>query len=101
MTTQKETVLSDILEIVESLAADWDYEGQVTASTRLFSEMNWQSVDMVVLAHEIQTRYQQNFPFADFFESLREGEHIGVSISEVADFVFANLGKNTPAKTSP
>ena len=84
-------VLTRVMELVSSLAAEWDFSDEITPSTRLFADMNWQSVDMVVLANEIQTLYGQTFPFADFFERLRGREDPGVSIGELADFVFENL----------
>ena len=84
-------VLAQVMDLVSTLAAEWDFSEEITASTRLFADMNWQSVDMVVLANEIQTLYGQTFPFADFFERLRGREDPGISIGELADFVFENL----------
>ncbi len=91
--TTRDMVVDEVVRIVGSLAADWDYSGEINASTRLFVDINWQSVDMVVLAHELQTVYEQSFPFAEFFSRLQLRESPGLSVGELADFVFSNLGE--------
>ncbi len=97
----QEQVLEDVTQIIRSLAEDWDYTDDITGATRLFDDMNWQSVDMVVLANEVQTHYGRKFPFAEFFERLKESQHSGVTVGELADFLFQNLASGSSSTNSP
>ena len=91
--SRREAVLADVIRLVTNVAAEWDFVGDIDEATRLFADVNWQSIDMVVLAHEIQDRYGRQFPFNDFFASLAQRDTPGVTIGELADFVSAQLAQ--------
>lgn len=91
----REAVLAQVVRLVKTVAADLDFAGDVGETTRLFGDLNWQSVDMVVLAHDIQQQYKRTFPFADFFGRAANRESSGVTVGELAEFVAEQLA--TPA----
>ncbi len=100
MTMQRETVVAEVIRLVSSISEDWDFDETITESTRLFGDLNWQSIDMVVLAHDIQAHYRTNFPFASFFERMAVRETPGVTIGEISDFILENLGTDKLSPTA-
>ena len=95
MSISREAVVSNVIEIVQLISEDWDFDENITESTRLFHDLNWQSIDMVVLASDIQARYHTTFPFSIFFEKMAARETPGVTIGEIADFIVDRLVSDT------
>ena len=57
-------VLADVLELIDELSGDWEFEGEITPETRFLADLGLESLDLVVLGTMIQHRYGQ-LPFAD------------------------------------
>src|ERR671933_734528 len=78
-------VLSALLELMSDLAGDWEYDGRIGAETRLFGDLELESLDLVVLGMAIQERYGA-MPFAEFFAAVGERPEQDVSVGELAAF---------------
>ncbi len=89
--SSREVVLADVIRLIREVTTEWDFEGDIEESTRLFGDMNWQSVDMVVLAHEIQEHFHRSFPFKDFLADVATREPPGISVGELTDFLISQL----------
>jgi acyl carrier protein len=87
----REAVLADVIRLIREVTAEWDFEGDIGESTRLFGDMNWQSVDMVVLAHEIQEHFHRSLPFKDFLADVGTRRPPGITVGELTDFVVSQL----------
>ena len=92
----RETVLADVIRLIADVTAEWDFDSDIDESTRLFGDYNWQSVDMVVLAHEIQEHFQRSFPFNEFLADIGKREPPGVTVGELTDFVTSELALPRP-----
>jgi acyl carrier protein len=97
---QREAIVADVIRLVSSISEDWDFDDEISESTRLFGDLNWQSIDMVVLAHDIQAHYRTTFPFATFFESMAVRETPGVTIGEISDFILRTLDEDKLRSTA-
>ena len=87
----REEIVNDVLLLLRQLADDWEYSGEITEETNLFSDMGFQSMDVVILATVVQEHYQRVLPFTEFFAELGEREQHDISIREWVDFVYHNL----------
>ena len=96
MKRSREEVLNDILEVLRTVSRDWDFETALTAETRLFTDLNFESLDLVVLGSTLQERFGQRFPFPEFFAQLGQGGISDPTIGEWADFVHAHLAETLP-----
>lgn len=92
--SSRDEVAAEVIRMVKNVAAGWDFGGEIDENTRLFSDLNWQSVDMVVLAHDVQEYYHRALPFVDFFSGLGRRERPGVTVGELVDFVAARLASS-------
>lgn len=81
-----EFVIGNVRELVDT----WEADG-VSEATALIGEMNWQSLNIVVLANAIQERYGQTFPFAALMQELGDGQRVDLTVGELVDFVYENL----------
>ncbi len=81
-----EFVIGNVRELVDT----WEADG-VSEATALIGEMNWQSLNIVVLANAIQEHYGQTFPFAALMQELGDGQRIDLTVGELVDFVYENL----------
>jgi acyl carrier protein len=91
-TVDRSAVLTDVLELVNELADDWEFDGEVTPDTFFISDLGLESLDLVVLGTSIQYRYGQ-LPFAEYLAELgqRPVEERDVTIADVVDFIVTNV----------
>jgi acyl carrier protein len=91
MTPQDPQVLSDVLELIDELSGDWEYEGEITPGTRFLADLGLESLDLVVLGTMIQQRYGQ-LPFAEYYAEIgqRPLAERDVSVSDLVDFICVN-----------
>jgi len=87
----REEILMDVLRLLQQLADDWEYSGEITEDTYFFSEMGFESLDIVVLATSVQEHYKQVMPFPELFAELGERENQDISVGEWVDFVHEHL----------
>jgi acyl carrier protein len=88
-------ILADLLAMVDELAGDWEYDGEVTPHTYFLADMGLESLDLVVLGTMIQHRYGR-LPFAEYLAEIGERPvaERDVTIAELVVFI---AGHRTPA----
>lgn len=77
--------------LLRQLAEDWDYGGEITEETLLFSELGFQSLDAVVLGNTLQERFASPIPFADLLVDLGQRTVNDVTVGEWVDFTYRFL----------
>lgn len=100
----RETILHDLVQLVSDVIQDWDveYSGGITEETRLIGDLDFQSIDVVMLVGEIHRHYNRSdLPFEKIL--LVDNRNVDdVRVSTIADFLFQelNAGPTTePAET--
>lgn len=91
MERSRNSILVDVLDELQELADDWEYEGVITPETTFFTELGLESLDIVVLATAAQDRYGQSLPFTEYFAKIGQQERRDVTVGEWVDFIYANL----------
>jgi len=93
MTQSDPQVLSGVLQLLDELAGDWEYDGPIGPDTRFIADLALESLDIVVLGTMIQHRYGR-LPFAEFLEELgqRPVEERDLTVAELVTFVCAHRG---------
>jgi acyl carrier protein len=91
MSTTREKIQDDVMELLSELADDWEYEGTITEETKLLGDMGLESLDIVVLATSLQQRYNQDLPFSEFFAEIGQRPTPDVSVREWTDFMVQHL----------
>lgn len=88
MTAPDPIVLAGILELLDELAGDWEYDGRIEPGTHFIADLGLESLEIVVLGTMIQQRYG-HLPFAEYLDQLgqRPVEERDVTVAEVAAFV--------------
>ena len=88
MTRVDPKVLSELLELLDELAGDWEYDGEIGPDTYFIADLGLESLEIVVLGTMIQQRYGR-LPFAEYLDELgqRPIEERDVTVAEVAAFV--------------
>lgn len=81
-------VLHEVLELIDEVSGDWEFEGSITADTRFLADLGLESLDLVVLGTMIQHRYGQ-LPFAEYYAEVgqRPVEERDVSVSDLVAFI--------------
>ena len=87
----REAVLADVLNLLNQLARDWEYSGEISPETYLFADLGFESIDAVVLASFIQERYKQQFPFPQLLAELGQREVKDIRLGELVDFIHCHL----------
>ena len=84
-------VLDNLLGLLNELAGDWEYDGEVGPDTYFLADLGLESLDIVVLATLIQERYGR-LPFPEYFEELgqRPVEERDITVAELVAFVSEN-----------
>ncbi len=92
----KETIFQDLLAMLNKLAEDWEYSEEITPKTLLVADLGFESIDVVVLATNIEKHYQQPLPFAGFYTTIAEREIKDIALDELVDFIHQHLnGKSS------
>jgi acyl carrier protein len=81
-------VLAGLLELLDELKGDWEYEGEITPETFFIADLGLESLDIVVLSTMIQQQYGR-LPFPEYFDEIaqRPVDVRDVSVAELVDFV--------------
>ena len=83
-------VLDAVLELLNELSGDWEYDGEIRPDTYFLADLQFESLDIVVLSTLIQQRYGR-LPFAEYLEELgqRPVEQRDITVAELVEFVCA------------
>jgi acyl carrier protein len=89
MVTKYPAILADILDIMSTMSDDWEYGNEINESTFLFSELGFESLDLVVFGTSLQDRYGR-MPFAEFLTDIGQRTVNDVTVGELVAFVYEN-----------
>ena len=91
MKRTRQQVLAEVLDLVQSVVQDWDFESPVTEQTRLYADLAFESLDLVVLGAAVQERFGQTFPFTELFAAIGQRDVHDLTIGEWVDFLERHL----------
>jgi acyl carrier protein len=91
MKRSRDEVLADVLDLLQKVARDWEFESALSADTRLFSDLNLESLDIVVLGSAVQEHFGQRFPFPQFFAELGQRKVGDLTIGDWVAFIHDHL----------
>lgn len=97
MTKTRDHILAEVIQHLQASARDWDFAGEITGDTRLFADLAFESLDVVVLATTMQEKYARVFPFTDLFAAVGQREQRDISVREWADFIYDHMSTTVPA----
>lgn len=88
MTDADPRMLAGVLDMLDELAGDWEFDGTVGPETRFVADLGLESLEIVVLGTMLQQQYGR-LPFAEFLEELgqRPVEERDLTVAELVAFV--------------
>lgn len=88
MTEIDRHVLAGVLQLLNELAGDWEYDGPIGPDTYFIADLSLESLEIVVLGTMIQHQYGR-LPFAEFLDELgqRPIEERDLTVAELVAFV--------------
>lgn len=88
MTAIDPAVMAGVLQLLDELAGDWEYDEEIRPDTRFIADLGLESLEIVVLGTLLQQRYGR-LPFAEFLEELGERpvEERDLTVAELVTFV--------------
>jgi acyl carrier protein len=96
MIPTREQILADLLELLNSVVGDWEFEGPVGANTRVFADLAFESLDLVILGSKVQEHFGRTLPFPEFFAEIGQREVRDFTIGEWVDFMERHLRQGVP-----
>lgn len=91
----QQAVREQVLALITQLAGDWEYDGEITMHTYLFSELGFQSLDAVVLGNTLQEQYGRPIPYADLLADIGRRTFNDVTVGEWSDFTYRHVTPQT------
>ena len=91
MTYTRDQILAAVLELLNSVVQDWEFEKPIDANTRLFADLTFESLDVVILGSKVQELFGRTFPFPQFFAEIGQREVRDLTIGEWVDFIERHL----------
>jgi acyl carrier protein len=92
----KETILQDLIHILENMTYDWDMEftGPIGPATKLIADLAYESIDVVQFIVAIEERFQRRgLPFEELV--MVDGRYVDeIKVSETVDFLFRHLNNH-------
>jgi acyl carrier protein len=95
MKPSRDEILGNVLELLQKVSRDWEFEAPLTADTRLFTDLSFESLDLVVLGAAVQEHFGQRFPFPEFFAEIGQREVRDLTIGEWVGFIHEHLDERT------
>jgi|SRR5271166_1768953 len=95
----QEVILTDVLNLLNQLARDWEYSGEITPDTLLFADLGFESIDAVILASFVQEHYGRPFPFPQLLAEIGQRQVKDLQIRELVGFIYQHL--NTAPAGAP
>ncbi|MBV9745353.1 MAG: acyl carrier protein [Acidobacteriia bacterium] len=92
-TVTQEIVLTDVLDLLQQLARDWEYSGEITPDTWLFGDLGFESIDAVILASFVQEHYGRPFPFPELLAEIGQRQVKDLKIRELVEFIYQHLNR--------
>jgi acyl carrier protein len=88
MTQVDPAVLESVLDLLNELAGDWEYDGAIEPDIYFLRDLGLQSLDIVVLSTMIQEQHGR-LPFPEWFEELgqRPVEERDITVAELVEFI--------------
>jgi len=87
----REKILAEVLALLNSVVQDWEFEGAIGANTRVFADLAFESLDLVVLGSKVQERFGQTLPFPQLFAEIGQREVRDLTIGEWVDFIQRHI----------
>ena len=88
---ERADVRDQLLRILATLRADWEYSSEITENTGLFLDLEFESIDAVALGTAIEEHFNQSLPFAEFLARISERKATDITVGDLLDFLMANL----------
>jgi acyl carrier protein len=88
MTRTDPQVLLEVLNMLNELAGDWEYDGEIGPETAFVADLGLESLDIVVLGTLVQQRYGR-LPFPEYLEAIgqRPVDERDLTVAELVTFV--------------
>ena len=99
-TVSRDVILTDVLSLLNQLARDWEYSGEITPDTWLFADLGFESIDAVILASFVQEHYGRPFPFPQLLADIGQRDIKDLRISELVGFIHRHLNGAATAGAS-
>ncbi|MCO6437630.1 MAG: hypothetical protein J5J06_11120 [Phycisphaerae bacterium] len=87
----RESVRGELMAILGELREDWDYDGDINEQTRLFTDLEFESIDAVALGTRLEEHFNQSLPFAELLTQFSERKADDIRIGELLDFLMLHL----------
>ncbi|MEW5801873.1 MAG: phosphopantetheine-binding protein [bacterium] len=91
----QENIFRSVSVIISSLKDEWEYSGEITPETSLFTDLDFESIDAVVLGSMIEEHYNRPFPFAEYLASIGEQEVRDIKVKDLVSFIYQNLSNGS------
>lgn len=91
----RETVRNELMAVLGELREDWDYAGEITEQTRLFTDLEFESIDAVALGTRLEEHFNQSLPFAELLTQFAERKADDIRIGELLTFLMQHLHGST------
>lgn len=89
----RETVLRDLVAILQDMTGDWDvdFEGDITPATRIVADLAFESIDVVQLIVALEERYQRkDLPFEELL--MRDGRYVDdLTVGDAVEFLCRHM----------
>lgn len=95
MKPTRDQIRADLIRLLRQLHDDHDEDEVITDEMGLLDDLNWQSVELIVLANALQEHYRQVFPFTEFLADLGERGLNDITVGQWVDFIRENLEANS------
>ena len=82
-------VLADLATIVERTFPDRDFP-PVDLESRAFADLGLASIDLIVLAEQLEVHYRRKLPFGAFLKTLRDRGADDVALEDLVSFLQQN-----------
>jgi acyl carrier protein len=91
----KETILKDIIGILENMTSDWDmdFDGPMGADTKLIADLYFESIDVVQFIVAIEEHFRRRgLPYEKFL--MVDGRYVDeITVDDTVNFLYQHYNE--------
>ena len=87
----EQTILDDLARLLSDFQGR-EYSGTIDRGTRFFADLDFASIDAVVLGETLEQRYGRKLPFHELLAELGQRQQDDFQVGDLVDFLARHLG---------
>lgn len=100
MQLTREAVWHDLVQLLMDTREDMDRYIVITNTTGIFSDLGFESIDVIGLASSVEAHFGQTLPFPEFMAAAKQQNLSDITVGHLMNFLMENLERSPERRSA-